>query len=470
MSRWLFCSQSRASSTAAQLRQASKFLVAQKFFSLFFFFSKQQPSNFRVELRILWLCLFVLIADPAKQKHNHPQHNNQTILITIGMDRTQQNGIYMAQPISIELQSETPLHSVSMRLKMEHFILALQAKICKRLEALEGGEAKFLADRWLRESGGVQGEGGGGVSCVLQNGRVFEKAGVNVSVVRGLLPPAAIREMRSRGKTKLPGDPSRSLPFFAAGISSVIHPHNPHAPTVHFNYRYFEIDTTSASIDGGEMKEQPKKWVWWFGGGADLTPSYLYEEDAIHFHEVHKRACECHSKTFYPRFKKWCDDYFRIQHRNEARGIGGIFFDDLDEEETGLNSHSEANGRDEEGKKESLFQFISSCGEAFLEAYEPIVRRRMSAEYNEEQKRWQQLRRGRYVEFNLIYDRGTKFGLNTPNARIESILMSLPLTARWEYCGSDVSDTLPAPNSSEEQLVSVLRVPRDWLQISNNSS
>jgi coproporphyrinogen III oxidase len=255
---------------------------------------------------------------------------------------------------------------------------------------------------------------------------VFEKAGVNISVVHGTLPPAAVQQMKSRGKDfkSVEG----KLPFWAVGISSVIHPHNPHMPTIHFNFRYFEVEESNGNKQ------------YWFGGGTDLTPSYLVEEDAVHFHTVLKDACDHHDKTYYPKFKKWCDDYFVVSHRDERRGIGGIFFDDVDYP-----------------SQEEAFAFIKSCTKAIIPAYLPIVKRHLNDTYTEQEKQWQQLRRGRYVEFNLVYDRGTKFGLFTPGARIESILMSLPLTARWEYMHQ------PAEGTREAEILAVLHKPKDWI-------
>ncbi|KAK5108920.1 hypothetical protein LTR62_007722 [Meristemomyces frigidus] len=308
-----------------------------------------------------------------------------------------------------------------MRLRMEAFIKANQQDIVRTLENLDGQQ--FQVDTWERPNGG------GGISCVLQDGNVFEKAGVNTSVVYGTLPRAAIRQMRVNHKAL---DPDvESLEFFAAGLSLVLHPINPMAPTVHLNYRYFE----TANPDGSTN-------AWWFGGGTDLTPSYLFDEDVIHFHKSIKDACDAHDKTYYSRFKKWCDEYFYVKHRGESRGVGGIFFDDLDETEK---------------DQESLFAFVQSCLGAFLPSYLPIVEKRKDLPYTEKEKQWQQLRRGRYVEFNLVHDRGTAFGLNTPGARIESILMSLPLTARWQYQHE------PEKGSREERMVSVLKKPVEWL-------
>ncbi len=251
---------------------------------------------------------------------------------------------------------------------------------------------------------------------------MFEKAGVNVSVVHGTLSPQAAASMG--GGHELQG---KDLDFFATGVSLVLHPHNPMAPTVHANYRYFER---------GEGK---KPGSWWFGGGADLTPSYLFEEDAIHFHKVHKEACDRHEVSDYATFKKWCDDYFHIKHRGERRGLGGIFFDDINQ-----------------ASREDCFAFVTDCAESFLASYLPILEKRKDMPYTQNHKSWQQIRRGRYVEFNLVYDRGTTFGLTT-NGRIESILMSLPLTARWEYCHEVDGD------SEEEILLEVLRNPKDWI-------
>lgn len=323
---------------------------------------------------------------------------------------------FMAQPItSVDKLQENP---DDMKTKMELLILKIQADFCKQLESLEDDNSHFKVDRWARA------EGGGGITCVLQNGTVFEKAGVNISVVSGLLPPGAIQQMRARGKQIDEG----SLPFFAAGVSAVIHPRNPMVPTIHFNYRYFEIENKDGSIQ------------WWFGGGTDLTPYYLNEEDVKHFHSTLKEACDKHNLSYYAKFKKWCDDYFYINHRGECRGVGGIFFDDLD-----IPSQNEA------------FLFVKSCAEAVIPSYIPLVKLHKNDGYGYAERQWQLLRRGRYVEFNLIYDRGTKFGLYTPGARYESILMSLPLSAKWEYMHE------PNPNSEEAKLVEVLKNPKDWL-------
>ena len=302
-----------------------------------------------------------------------------------------------------------------MRQRMETMVKTAQDEICAALSAVDG--TAFHEDTWVRD------EGGGGRSRVLQDGNVFEKAGVNVSVVHGTLSLEAARAMG--GGTHL--TEADDLRFFATGVSLVIHPRNPMAPTAHANYRYFERG------DGS------KPGSWWFGGGADLTPSYLFEEDAVHFHQTLKGACDSFDPTYYPRYKKWCDEYFHIPHRGETRGVGGIFFDNLNE-----------------GNPEDLFGFVEAAAKAFVPSYVPIVSRRKDLSFTDDQKRWQQIRRGRYVEFNLVYDRGTTFGLRT-GGRIESILMSLPLTARWEY------DQHPVPGSEEAALLNVLQNPRDWI-------
>ncbi|MFW5967158.1 MAG: oxygen-dependent coproporphyrinogen oxidase [Persicimonas sp.] len=299
------------------------------------------------------------------------------------------------------------------RTEMTDLVFGVQDDITTALGELDGNG--FREDEWERPGGG------GGRTRVLQGGDVFEKAGVGVSVVEGKLSPEAAKEMGG-------GAHIEDLSFWATGVSLVIHPDNPMAPTVHANYRYFERG------DGSEPGS------WWFGGGCDLTPAYLFEEDCEHFHRVHKEVCDRHDADFYPRFKEWCDEYFYVEHREEARGVGGIFFDDLHEP----------------GTTEELFSFVSDCAHAFLPAYLPIIERRKDEPFEERHRRWQRIRRGRYVEFNLVYDRGTKFGLRT-KGRIESILMSLPLEARWEY------EHHPEPGSDEARMLEVLEEPRDWV-------
>jgi coproporphyrinogen III oxidase len=294
----------------------------------------------------------------------------------------------------------------------DHFT-DLQQRIVTALEQLDGG-ATFRVDDWQKTPADARPDspvlGGWGRTRVLEGGRVFERAGVNFSFVEGRFAPDYA--------DRFPGD---GLDFTATGISLVLHPHNPHAPTVHLNYRRLQRGSAG-----------------WFGGGADLTPAYLYEEDARHFHEVHRAACLRHAPRIdHAALKAECDRYFHLPHRGEARGIGGIFFDHLT------------------GDPEALFAFVQDAGEAFLPSYLPVVSRRHAQPFTEAERRWQLLRRGRYVEFNLVVDRGTLFGLRT-GGRIESILMSLPATACWTY------DHHPEPGTPEAALVEVLRQPRDW--------
>jgi coproporphyrinogen III oxidase len=284
----------------------------------------------------------------------------------------------------------------------QQYFESLQTRICDALASEDGG-ATFKSDRWERAGGG------GGLSRVLAGGSVFEKAGVNTSAVHG--------QLRPEFAATLPGD---GLAFFASGISLVLHPQSPRVPTVHANFRCLRR--------GGTL---------WFGGGADLTPYYPVREDVLHFHRTWKAACDRHDPDFYPRYKKWCDDYFFLPHRGETRGVGGIFFDQLQRDPA----------RD--------FAFVREVGDAFLEAYLPIVRRRRDDAWGERERQFQLLRRGRYVEFNLLYDRGTTFGLKT-DGRVESILMSLPPLVRWEY------DAQFAAGSDEASLGEWLKA-RDWL-------
>jgi len=301
------------------------------------------------------------------------------------------------------------------------FIYNLQDKICKALEDVDGKE-KFSEETWARNP---DEKGGGGLTKVIQHGNVFEKGGVNTSVVYGKLS----RNMREVLHIPLS---SPETTWFAAGISSVIHPMNPFVPTVHFNYRMFELyDKDGMLCDR------------WFGGGADLTPYYLFDEDAIHFHSTYKNACDKFDEKLYPLFKHNCDEYFVNTHRNnERRGIGGIFYD---------------HKKDNENRDENFwFGFSQACGNAFIDAYIPIVEKRKDTVYNEQHKFWQEIRRGRYVEFNLIHDRGTLFGLKT-SGRTESILMSLPPTVRFEY------NYQLEKNSEEEKLLNVCLHPKDWV-------
>lgn len=325
---------------------------------------------------------------------------------------------FMADPVT---PINTLVNSDDYASKMELLIMDVQAEVCKSLQEHEDG-ATFLVDKWKKD-----GHTGGGVTCVLQDGKTFEKAGVNISVVHGSLSEGAEKHMRSRGKA-LKRFPDNTLPFVAMGVSSVIHPTNPYCPTLHFNYRYFEV------TNGDNTK------LWWYGGGTDLTPMYVDEADFTHFHQTLKSTCDIYDKALYPKYKKWCDDYFYIPIRGESRGIGGIFFDDMDSPD-----------------QEFVHNFVRSCAKAVLPCYMPIIQKNKNKLFTSAQKLWQQVRRGRYVEFNLIYDRGTKFGFQTPGARIESILMSLPLTARWEYMN------IPKVGSEEQKLSQILKNPQDWV-------
>ena len=314
--------------------------------------------------------------------------------------------------------------------RVSSFMKGLQDSICQGLEELDG-KAKFQQDEWERP------EGGGGRSRVIVDGDYFDKGGVNFSEVQGSqLPPAILRH-----HPEVAGHN-----FYATGTSMVLHPKNPYAPTVHLNYRYFEAGP-----------------VWWFGGGLDLTPYYGFAEDAKHLHVTLKEACDRHNPHYYPVFKQWCDDYFYLKHRGETRGVGGIFFDYQDGQDVLYkNSNDSTTAQvmsDEAGNQprtwEEIFAFVNSCGNAFLPAYTPIANRRRNIEFGDREKQWQLYRRGRYVEFNLVYDRGTIFGLQT-NGRTESILMSLPPLVRWDYCYS------PEANTPEAQLHETFLKPQDW--------
>ena len=307
-----------------------------------------------------------------------------------------------------------------MKNKFYQYIQTLQDQICTGLEDIDG-KAKFREDLWDRP------EGGGGRTRVIENGQVFEKGGVNISAVHGKLPDS-MQKLFNVGEAD----------FFACGLSLVIHPKSPMVPTVHANWRYFEMYDTSTELSTGERKVINS----WFGGGQDLTPYYLFEEDAIHFHQTCKTACDKHNSDFYPKYKKQCDAYFWNAHRNEARGIGGLFFDYLK--------------ATEEMKMEDWYNFVTEVGNSFLDAYLPIVKKRKDVPFTDAQRTWQEIRRGRYVEFNLVHDKGTLFGLKT-NGRIESILMSLPPHVQWHY------DHHPVAGSEEEKLIQVLEKPVNWV-------
>ena len=286
--------------------------------------------------------------------------------------------------------------------RVQQWVEEAQGAIVRDVERLDG-EGRFVLDSWTRPGGG------GGVTAVFSDGALFERAGVKHAAVWG--------DFSDTGLERMGGTERR---FFATGVSLVLHPRNPMVPTVHANFRYFERGSDA-----------------WFGGGSDLTPFYPYEEDARHFHRVWKAVCDRHDPTYYERFKRWCDEYFFLPHRGEMRGIGGIFFDDM------------------RGDLEEDFAFVRDCGLSFMGAYEPIVERRRDEPYGERERQFQLYRRGRYVEFNLLYDRGTSFGLAT-QGRTESILMSLPPLARWEY------NWTPEPGSREEEAIRFLQ-PREWV-------
>lgn len=378
--------------------------------------------------------------------------------------------------------------SQPMRKRMHTYIRDLQFRIVKGLQSTEDSES-FLIDAWQRP------EGGEGVSSVIQGGSTFDKGGVNISIVHGQLPPAAIREMSANHSQLVdktgyvldgPAAEVDSLPFFAAGLSMVIHPKNPFVPTTHLNYRYFELTHPPLLKDGSpnprhqaakkDAEGTPEPVAWWFGGGADLTPMYLNQDDAKHFHATHKEALDKHDPAFYPAWKRWCDKYFWVSHRNENRGVGGVFFDDLCLPDPPTNPTylelfdgvSSSTRSTRPHTLETIFAAVRSLGDAFVPAYVPIVQKHKHAAYTERDLAWQQIRLGRYVEFNLIYDRGTKFGLQTPGARIESILMSLPLRAGWEYMeplsgpATGLKRIPPGEGEEEAKIMDVLRHPREW--------
>ena len=306
------------------------------------------------------------------------------------------------------------MKTINIKENFHQYLLQLQVSICRKLEEIDG-TGKFQKDEWSRE------EGGGGLSCIISNGSVFEKGGVNVSAVFGHLPFAMQQAFKVNDSR-----------FFACGLSLVIHPINPYVPTVHANWRYFELydEDNLAKIDS------------WFGGGSDLTPYYVFEEDGVHFHTTLMNAMSPFGKDFYPKYKQQCDEYFVNKHRNnESRGIGGVFYDYL---RPSNESHAL-----------ELLEFQKANGNGFLASYLPIVERRKNMSYGERESKWQEIRRGRYVEFNLIHDRGTLFGLKT-NGRTESILMSLPPRARWEY------NYHPEPGTPEAKTQEMLK-PRNWV-------
>jgi coproporphyrinogen III oxidase len=310
----------------------------------------------------------------------------------------------------------------TLKTRARDFFAELQDEICSALETLDGS-ARFREDFWARD------EGGGGRTRVMEGGALFEKAGVNFSEVEGRFDEAFAAKMPV-------GEGSK---FFATGISLVLHPSNPFVPTVHANFRYLERGSGS-----------------WFGGGTDLTPYYPYLEDVIHFHSTLKEACDKFDPWYYPRFKKWCDEYFFIKHRSEARGVGGIFFDYL----TGKHADEPLEANDKRPRVDRgidfIFEFVQAVGRSFIPAYVPIAERHKDEPFSDRQRQFQLIRRGRYVEFNLVYDRGTHFGLQT-KGRTESILMSLPPVVRWAY------DYHPEPGTREAEAWDFFH-PRDWLK------
>ncbi len=321
--------------------------------------------------------------------------------------------------------------------RVSDFMKSLQDNISQALQDLDG-KATFQQDAWDRE------EGGGGRSRVIKQGSLFEQGGVNFSEIWGKHLPPSILVQRPEAK---------GHKFYATGTSMVLHPRNPHVPTVHLNYRYFEAGP-----------------VWWFGGGIDLTPYYPVDEDVVQFHRTLKAACDAHHPQYYPTFKPWCDEYFYLKHREETRGVGGIFFDYQDgrgqlyrgpHPDKAAAGHSDKIGEVEPRSWESVFDFVQSCGNGFLPAYIPIVERRRETAYGDRERQFQLYRRGRYVEFNLVYDRGTIFGLQT-NGRTESILMSLPPLVRWEY------DYAPEAGTPEARLYDVFLRPQNWVDWSSS--
>ena len=323
------------------------------------------------------------------------------------------------------------LPPVDAKARVSKLMQQLQDEICQVLQHLDG-IGKFQEDKWERI------EGGGGRSRIMREGALFEQGGVNFSEVWGSHLPPSILAQRPE---------ATGHEFYATGISMVLHPRNPYVPTVHLNYRYFEAGP-----------------VWWFGGGLDLTPYYPFAEDASHVHQTLKSACDAHDPEYYPVFKRWCDEYFYLKHREEMRGVGGIFFDYQDGQgqlyrgpnpEGAAAVYSQQIGTPAPRSWEEMFAFVSECGNSFLPAYVPIVERRGNMEYGDRERNFQLYRRGRYVEFNLVYDRGTIFGLQT-NGRTESILMSLPPLVRWEY------GYKPEPNTPEAELYETFLKPQDW--------
>jgi len=297
--------------------------------------------------------------------------------------------------------------------QVKKYLVQLQESICSDLESLDG-RAIFEIDRWTKEDGN-----GSGITSVICDGNIFEKGGVNFSIVQGNKMPKSASALRPELEGK---------EYTALGVSLVMHPENPYIPTVHANVRFFVAE------------ESGKEPIWWFGGGFDLTPFYGFDEDAVHWHTTAKKACLPFGEKVYSKYKKWCDDYFYLEHRDEQRGIGGLFFDDLNE-----------------GGFDRCFEFMKSVGDHFTEAYLPIVIKRKDTPYGKKERNFQLYRRGRYVEFNLIYDRGTLFGLQS-GGRTESILMSMPPEVKWSYQLQVEED------SEEEKLYNHYLKPKEWIK------
>ena len=338
----------------------------------------------------------------------------------------------LTSPTSPKSPSSQSLPPSDAKARVSEFMKQLQDEISQSLAEIDG-TGQFQEDSWERP------EGGGGRSRVLREGAIFEQGGVNFSEVWGSrLPPSIVANRPEAEGHK----------FYATGTSMVLHPRNPYVPTVHLNYRYFEAGP-----------------VWWFGGGADMTPYYPFAEDATHFHQTYKQACDNHHQEYYPVFKRWCDEYFYLKHRQETRGVGGLFFDYQDgtgalyrgpHADKAAAEYSNEIGELPSRSWKEIFGFVQECGKAFLPAYLPIVKKRHPMEYGDRQRDFQLYRRGRYVEFNLVYDRGTIFGLQT-NGRTESILMSLPPLVRWQY------GYKPEPGSPEAELYETFLKPQDWV-------
>lgn len=330
-----------------------------------------------------------------------------------------------------QLETKLSEQVQSRRGRVEVLLRQMFEATCKAIEGMDGTQlSEFVWSRDCDKKWMSGAEGGNAyIDRTMLNGNVFEKVGANFAAMEMEMPPG----MGFRGADVVQNAPQESTDvdhqrFYAVSTSFVIHPHNPMAPTAHVNYRYFEVGNSS----------QPD--AWWFGGGGDLTPCYLFEEDAEHFHRIHKEVCDRYDSNYYPRFKKWCDEYFYLPHRGECRGVGGIFFDNL-----------------QDGNWETLFSFVRDCSQVFTQSYLPLVERRKDILFTETEKSWQHLHRGRYVEFIVGIDRGTRFGLQTGLVRPESVLNCMPAAANWKY------NDEPSLGSREAALKSVLRNPQDWV-------